>query len=122
FIGNDPALLGKSLINPRVIGMVSDLEEVVRNSRVSRIVIATGDQRGSLPLESLLELCLSDHVAVEESASFYERLTGRICTNQLRPSQLLFATSSRWVRLYRQSHRIFDIVLASIGLLLASPL
>src|SRR5437867_6766795 len=30
FVGNDRRLLGRSLLNPRVIGMVSDLEEVVR--------------------------------------------------------------------------------------------
>ncbi|HEX9629868.1 MAG TPA: hypothetical protein VF961_07605, partial [Pyrinomonadaceae bacterium] len=30
FVGTDPELLGKSLINPRVIGLTSDLDEVVR--------------------------------------------------------------------------------------------
>ena len=96
FVGNDRRLLGQSLINPRVIGMVSDLEQIVHRYHADRVVIAVGDGRGHLPLESLLELKLRDDVAIEESAVFYERLTGKISTGQLRPSQLIFASSSRW--------------------------
>ena len=34
FVGNDPELLGKSLINPRVIGLTSELDEVVRREGI----------------------------------------------------------------------------------------
>ena len=121
FLGDDPRLLGQSLINPRVIGMVSELEQVVRSFRAERIVIAVGNQRGSLPMDSLLELKLRGDVAVEESSSFYERLTSRISTEELRPSQLIFATSSRWTCLYRRWHQVADLVLAFFGLVLSSP-
>jgi sugar transferase (PEP-CTERM system associated) len=121
FLGDDPRLLGQSLINPRVIGMVSELEQAVRSFRPERIVIALGNQRGSLPMESLLELKLRGDVAVEESSSFYERLMSRISTEELRPSQLIFATSSRWSCIYRRWHQVADLVLASFGLVLSSP-
>jgi len=122
FVGNEPRLLGQSLINPRVIGMVSELEDVVRTSRTDRIVIAVGDERGRLPLDSLLELKLRDDVAIEEGPAFYERLAGKINTDQLRPSQLIFANSSRWTRFYRRWRRVADVLLAFFGLVVTSPL
>jgi sugar transferase (PEP-CTERM system associated) len=121
FLGNDPRLLGQSLINPRVIGMLSELEEVVRSVHAERIVVALNNQRGSLPMESLLELKLRGGVAVEESSSFYERLTNRISTEELRPSQLIFANGSRWMCFYRRWRQVTDRVLGLIGLVFSMP-
>jgi len=122
FVGSDPGLVGKSLINPRVIGTVSEIEEVVHRSHVDRIVIAISDERGLLPLKSLLDLKLRDDVAIEEAPLFYERLAGKISTEQLRPSQLIFANSSRWIRFYRRWHRVADVFFALFGLILTLPL
>jgi len=121
FLGDDPGLLGQSLINPRVIGMVSELEEVVRSFHAERIVVALNNQRGSLPMESLLELKLRGGVAVEESSSFYERLTNKISTEELRPSQLIFANGSRWICFYRRWRQVTDRVLGFIGLVFSLP-
>jgi len=122
FLGNDTRLLGHSLINPRVIGMVSELEQVVRAHHPERIVIAVGNQRGSLPMDSLLDLKLRGEVLVEESSSFYERLTSKISTEELRPSQLVFSNSSRWICLYRRWRQLADPLLAAIGFLLSLPI
>src|SRR5690349_7936017 len=100
FVGDDPALVGKSLINPCVVGLTCELEEVVRRYQPDRIVVAVTDRRGHLPVDPLLRLKLEDSVAIEESASFHERLTGKISTEMLRPSWLIFANSSRRLRLY----------------------
>src|SRR6266481_8175496 len=59
FVGTDPELLGKSLINPRVIGLTSDLDEVVRRENIDRIVVAMGERRGQLPTAELLQLSLA---------------------------------------------------------------
>src|SRR6185503_9085448 len=40
FVGTDPELLGKSLINPRVIGLTSELDDVVRREGIDRIIVA----------------------------------------------------------------------------------
>ncbi len=122
FVGNEPRLLGQSLINPRVIGLISDLEEVVRTSHIDRLVVALGDERGRLPLGPLLELKLRDGVAIEEAPSFYEHLTGKISTSQLRPSQLIFSDSSRWTRFYRRWRPVADVVLAFATVTFTLPL
>ena len=121
FVGTDQRLVGRSLINPRVLGTMSELEDVVHRSHTQRIVIALGDQRGKLPLQSLLQLKLRDDVAIEEGPAFYERLTGRISIEQLRPSQLIFAEHSQSLRFYRRWRRGTDLLLALAGLLVAAP-
>lgn len=122
FVGDDPALVGKSLINPCVIGTLANLEEIARQHRADRIVIALADRRGRLPLDLLLKLKVRDGVEVEEAGLFYERLTGKIGGERLQPSQLVFAGTSRWVRFYKRACRPLDITLATIGLALSSPL
>src|SRR4029077_8912690 len=73
FVGTDAEQLGKSLINPRVIGMTDELEEIVKRQGVDRIVVAMGERRAQLPTDKLLKLSLSGDVSIEEGASFYER-------------------------------------------------
>lgn len=122
FVSHDLALVGQSLINPRVIGVMDDLEELVRLRRPDRIVIALADRRGKLPLDLLLRFKVRDEIQVEESARFFERLTGKISTDRLQPGQLIFTETSRWTRLYRRLRRMFDIVSSLIGIALSSPL
>ena len=121
FVGEDPQLVGKSLINPSVIGLTSDLEDVVRHYQPDRIVVAVNDRRGRLPLDPLLKLKLCNDVAVEESATFYERLTGKISTEMLRPSWLIFSSSSRRMRVYKRTRRLVDVLLATLGLIVSTP-
>ena len=52
----------------------------------------------------------------------FERLTGKISTERLRPAQLVFAEASRWTRFYTRVRRLSDIAMAFLGLLLALPL
>lgn len=122
FVGDDPALIGQSLINPCVIGTADDLEAVARRYNADRIVVALTDRRGRMPLDPLLNLKLRDDVAVEDWANFFERLTGKISTDRLQPSQLIFADNMRWLRFYRRVRRVADILIASIGLILSAPL
>jgi sugar transferase (PEP-CTERM system associated) len=122
FVGDDPNLVGKSLINPRVIGLTSELAAIVETCHIDRIVVSLSDRRKRLPLDSLLEIRLRDGVAIEESASFYERLTGKISTELLRPSWLIFSSNSRLVRMYKHGRRLVDILAACIGIILSFPI
>ncbi|PYP89156.1 MAG: hypothetical protein DMF61_04090 [Blastocatellia bacterium AA13] len=122
FVGEDPLLVGRSLINPTVVGVTCDLEDIVRRHSPDRIVVAVNDRRGRLPLADLLTLKLRDDIPVEECASFYERLTGKISTEMTRPSSLIFSQGSRGLRLYRRARRLIDVIAAVVGLILSLPL
>ena len=93
--------MGKSLINPRVIGVTSELAEVVKLENIDRIVVAMGERRGLLPTEKLLQLSLAGTVSIEEGASFYERITSRVSLNMMRPSADFSGRVARRVCLHR---------------------
>lgn len=121
FVGTDPELLGKSLINPRVIGLTSDLDEVVRREGIDRIVVAMGERRGQLPTNELLQLSLAGTVNIEEGASFYERITGRVSLNLIRPSWLIFSSRGRQTRISGIARNIVHRLVALVGGLLSLP-
>jgi sugar transferase (PEP-CTERM system associated) len=109
----------------RVVGFIDDQPDdilrIVREREVDRIVVALSDRRGHLPISELLQAKLSG-VRVEDATTTYERLTGKILIDDLKPSWLIFSNGfmlSRWTRL---SKRAADVVCASIGLVLGAPL
>ena len=122
FVGSDPELLGKSLINPRVIGLTSELEAVVLRENIDRIVVAMGERRGQLPTNELLQLSLTGKVNIEEGASFYERVTGRVSLNMIRPSWLIFSSRGRQARISGIARNIVHRLVALIGGVMAFPI
>lgn len=121
FADNDAELLGKSLINPRVIGLTSDLDQLVKRENIDRIIVAMGERRGQFPTDQLLRLSLSGNVAIEESASFYERLTGRVHLDMMRPSWLIFSGRGRQARLNALLRLALHRSVALIGAILSLP-
>jgi sugar transferase (PEP-CTERM system associated) len=122
FVGDDPKLVGQSLINPRVLGLTDDLQEIVNRYHISRIVLAINERRGRMPLDSLIEMKLRDGLAIEESDSFYERLTQKVSNRTLRPSWLIFSGSSRRSVFYGHLRRLLDVSLSVVGLVLSVPI
>jgi sugar transferase (PEP-CTERM system associated) len=121
FIDDDPAMVGRSVVNPRVLGTPSDIDRLVREHDISRIVVGLADLRGRLPIDELLAAKLQG-VRVEDPETIVERLTGKILLDDLKPSWLIFSDGFRARRLTRLIKRSLDVAFASIGLVLASPL
>jgi sugar transferase (PEP-CTERM system associated) len=122
FVGTDSELLGKSLINPRVIGLTEQLGDIVKKEGIDRIVVAMGERRGQLPTDRLLQLSLAGEVSIEEGASFYERVTGRVSLNMMRPSWLIFSGRGRQARLVNISRNAVHWLVALIGFTLSLPI
>jgi len=122
FVGTDSELLGKSLINPRVIGMTEDLEEIVQSEYIDRIVVAMGERRGNLPTDRLLRLSLAGEVSIEEGATFYERVTGRVSLNMMRPSWLIFTGRGRQARVESFIRSSLHRLVALIGAIVSLPI
>jgi sugar transferase (PEP-CTERM system associated) len=121
FIDEDPEMLGRSIVNPKVIGTSADIARIVREKRVNRIIVGLSDRRGKLPIEELLEAKLQG-VRIEEPETTYERLTGKIMLDELKPSWLIFSDGFRARKLTRAMKRGIDLVLSVVGLMLAAPL
>ncbi|HET6670625.1 MAG TPA: TIGR03013 family XrtA/PEP-CTERM system glycosyltransferase [Pyrinomonadaceae bacterium] len=122
FVGTESELMGKSLINPRVIGLTSELAEIVKRENIDRIVVAMGERRGLLPTEKLLQLSLAGTVSIEEGASFYERITSRVSLNMIRPSWLIFSGRGRHGRLAGPVRSFVHRFVALIGAVLSLPI
>jgi sugar transferase (PEP-CTERM system associated) len=121
FIDNRPELVGKSLINPSVIGLTADVASVVERHQVDRIVVAVEERRGKFPTEELLNLTLSGRVAVEECARYYERLTGKIASEMIRPSWLIFSRGSRYSAVAHHARSVLNTALATAGFVISLP-
>jgi sugar transferase (PEP-CTERM system associated) len=121
FIDEDPAMVGRSVVNPRVLGTPADIERIVREYGVGRIVVGLADRRGRLPIDELLSAKLAG-VRVEDPETVFERLTGKILLDDLKPSWLIFSDGFRARRLTRLVKRSLDLALATVGLAIASPL
>ena len=122
FVGTDAEMLGKSLINPRVIGLTEELGDIVSREHIDRIVVAMGERRGQFPTDKLLQLSLTGRVSIEEGAAFYERITGRVSLSMVRPSWLIFTGPGRQKRFTSLSRIVVHRLAAVIGFLLSLPI
>ncbi len=120
FLDDDPERLGASVVNPTVIGTTAEALELATDHHATMIVVALRDKRGKLNLDDLLR-CKNHGIPVEESSSFLERLTGRICLENLRKSWLVFSRGFVIDRMTLALKRTMDIVAASLLILLTSP-
>ncbi|MGE0448709.1 MAG: TIGR03013 family XrtA/PEP-CTERM system glycosyltransferase [Vicinamibacterales bacterium] len=103
------------------LGRAGDLPTLIRTHQVDRIVVSLGDRRGRMPIHELLQAKLSG-VRVEDAATTYERLTGKILIDEIKPSWLIFSDGFRASRLTRAIKRVLDLVLAAVGVFAAAPL
>ncbi len=122
FVDVQPELVGQSLLNPRVIGVTDDLDAIVKREDVDRIVVAMGERRGQFPTDKLLHLSLAGGVSIEEGASFYERLTGRVSLDMIRPSWLIFSGRGRQARIAGLFRNGMHRFVALIGAILSLPI
>jgi len=122
FVDHDPARVGEPLFNPGIIGTIADIPSIVEERRVDRVVVSLVDARGKLPMEDLLNMRLHRGVAFDHLASVYEEYSGKIAIENLRPSWLIFSPGFRKTRALLVLKRVLDIVVAGLGLLIASPI
>jgi sugar transferase (PEP-CTERM system associated) len=100
----------------RVLGTTKDLQRVVSNVRAGTIVVALSQRRGNFPLSEILA-CKLAGTRVQDWPDFYERATGKVAVEQLRPSWLVFSDGFHRTRMTRVVKRTCDIAL-SLGFLL----
>jgi len=104
-----------------VVGVTSDLSDLMHRQNVDRVVVSLSDRRGRMPIRELLQAKMSG-VRVEDAATMYERLTGKILIDDIKPSWLIFSDGFRASRATRAVKRVVDLVLAAVGVALASPM
>ena len=122
FVNQDVSSRAPSLAaSVTVLGSLDDIPAIVHDRHVDRVVVSLAEARGVLPMDRLLEMKLGG-VQFDHLASLYEEYTGKIAIENLRPSWFIFSSGFRKSRALEGAKRALDVLLASVGLLLASPI
>jgi sugar transferase (PEP-CTERM system associated) len=121
FIDDDASRIGERIVNPAIVGTPADIERLIHQHHIDRIVVGLSDRRGKLPVEELLRAKMAG-IRVEDATTTYERVTGKILLDDLRPSWLIFSDGFRVSRLTRMMKRTIDLTLSLMMASVTLPL
>jgi sugar transferase (PEP-CTERM system associated) len=113
--------IGKSLVNPGIIGAAVDVESIAQEQKIDHVVISLQERRGRMPVRQLLHLKFAG-VRVEDAHSFFERMTGRIILEYLSPSWLILSDGFRKSSFLVWAKRSLDIIVSLFALIVCLPL
>lgn len=94
--------------------------EVVESKGVDRILVDGPESCENFPAQDLVMLRLRG-VPVEDCHHFYERIMGKIPTTDLHPSWIVLSEGFRRNRWISFTKRAVDVVVSTVGLILAVP-
>ena len=106
---------------PPLLGTLDNLRHLCRDEGINRVVVALRERRGRVPVDVLLQ-CRMDGVQIEEREAMYERLTGKLAVESMRPSYLIYGRGFAKDRLTMVCKRVLDIIAALCGLVLSLPI
>ncbi len=101
------------------LGPPERLAQIAQELRPHRIIV--GKRPGGRSARELLHLRVSGLI-VEDAAHAYERLTGKMAIDSLRPASLLACEGFRSSRLQQVMARAISVLFAVVGLISLSPL
>ncbi len=103
---------------PEVVGTYDQLPEICRRHEVDTVVVAMSDRRGNLPVVDLLDLKFAG-LEILDGGNLYEQFTEKLYIRELKPSAMIFSDGFRRSDIRKVTKRILDLVVASIGLVVA---
>jgi len=97
------------------------LYALAQRMNVDEVLIAPDERRGGIPMEEMLQ-CVQHGMEVTDLSTFFEREAGMVPLSVVDPSWLVFSGGFDYSLPRRLSKRLFDLIAASVLLLLAWPL
>jgi len=97
------------------------LDKIIDKYEVDEIVVAQTDRRGYLPLDELMDARLKG-IKIVELVTFLERQLGKIYTNLLNPSWIIFSEGFKQDTFRYFTKRIFDLIASAVLLVMSSPI
>jgi len=87
---------------------------------IHRIIVALEERRGGLPVSDLMKIRFRG-IEIMEASTLFERLSGKIDLNSLRPSHFLYGEGFRIKPSQMITRRIAALAAAAVGLLVFLP-
>lgn len=117
FLDENRDNLGRSLVNPKIIGTYESLHSVVVRERVDKVIIAAPERRGRLPIQELLG-ARAQGIEFLEGNRFYEQISGKVCLEEMKPSGFIYAKGFKKSGFAKWSKRLTGIVVSlAIGII-----
>ena len=102
--------------------LATALRGLVESQRpVDRVIVALSDRRNMLPVRELLDLRLSA-IKIEDASSLLEKISGRIETENLHPSALIYSEGFRLGAGFLFMRRCVSFIVAALALMVCAPL
>jgi sugar transferase (PEP-CTERM system associated) len=120
YVGNGEET-GTAMPSGKVLGPIASLREIIQATNPDRIVVGMTERRTRMPVSELLELRFAGHI-IEEAASTYEKVCGRVCLKELRPSQLIYSGQLGPRRTSMIYQTAINLIVAAIGVVVAAPI
>jgi len=107
------------------VGSPDQLSLIIERIQPARIVLTMNDRRGRLPEAALLQARLHG-IKVEDGVDFYERVSGKLAIEALRPSALILSGGFRRLEIrprgfWRRCSRAVECLASALALALLSP-
>ncbi|HEU0139518.1 MAG TPA: TIGR03013 family XrtA/PEP-CTERM system glycosyltransferase [Bryobacteraceae bacterium] len=118
--GTEPSRNGNGLEKP-ALGVVDELEPIIEQCGISRLVIAVEDRRGMLPVNSLVRL-RTRGIRIEDAHTAVSSLTGRVWLELVQPSWFIFSNGFSRSPFLLFLKRVADVCFAGVGLAVGWPL
>jgi len=119
-VGEEKTAKGQTLMGINILGDYLSLEEVVNEHKIDTIVVALPDSRGKLPIPQLLEMKLKG-IEIVDATLFYEKITGKIAIENLRPSYIIFSKGFKTTGIPEILRRLGEIVFSLVGFIIIFP-
>lgn len=103
------------------LGDIDGIEQIIESAKPNRVVVALKERRRQLPYNSLLKYRLKG-IRIEDASTLYEKLTGRIPVESIRPSELIFSDGFSHSLSLRFYERVFGLIGAALGLIVCGPI
>ncbi|MFK7743041.1 MAG: TIGR03013 family XrtA/PEP-CTERM system glycosyltransferase [Planctomycetota bacterium] len=106
--------------DPPLLGDIECLRTKCRDEGISRVIVSLKERRGRFPVDQLLRVRM-DGVIVEERETMYERMTGKLAVESMRPSYLIYGRGFTKDPLTMSLKRVLDILASIVGLIVSFP-
>lgn len=120
YIAMDSIEVGREIDDSRVLGTIDDLEQICIDHEIDEVVVGAGPARNPRVLDRVLG-CLKLGCRVTNLATFYEQVMSEVPVVHLEPNWFLFADLKHYREAQLIMKRVFDLVGATIGLMLSLP-
>jgi len=118
---DDPQEPDDPLPDVPLLGPTAELHRIVAETNPDLIVVGLAERRQRLPMSALLDLRFSG-IPIQEAAVAFENAFSRVCTRELRPSQLIFSSELGPQPGTARLQSVYSFALALLIALLTAPL